>query len=586
VGRVQFDPLHGSRDQLLRRAFGKFQPNADFSRFQAENQGWLRDYALFSAVKQESGGAPWWDWAPGLRLREAPALADARKRLAGEIRYQEFLQYQFSRQWSSLREYARGRGIGVIGDLPIYVAHDSADVWAHQDFFELDSRGRPIRVAGAPPDGFNPEGQRWGNPLYRWDLLKARGYDWWIDRLKFSLQRFDAVRLDHFIGFERYWAIPADAPTAKTGKWQPGPSADFFRKIQQTIGTSRIIAEDLGAVTPEVHALRDRFGLPGMRVLQFAFSGTPSSDYHLPKNAPSNSIFYTGTHDNNTTRGWFLEASGPERNRVLRAVGTSGSEIHWDLIRLAQSSPANLVIVPAQDLLGLDSSGRMNAPGIANGNWSWRVGPRELSSVVASRLRKLGETHGRIAPPSAFDRTRSVVATSAQGLATFAMAYMLKEALQALEHRDLAHWKDAVRAMGTKEWWIGLVAFSISAHVVERGLNTFGAGELSRAVLPLAAGMAAVQLLSGRVSGRDLAISTGSFVVAGTVMSFLADGLLYPALFSSGPPGWIAVTLYSVVKLGVTLYLGEKLEGWIHEWMRASHRSREGVRQKVEAIGR
>lgn len=577
VGRVGYDRLYGSRDALYRRAFANFRPDADFDRFRAENKGWLRNFALFSAVKQENGGAPWWNWDPGLRSRDPRALRGARRRLAPEIRYQEFLQYEFSKQWDALRQVAKLKGVGLIGDLPIYVAHDSVDVWTNQDLFELDSQGRPTRVSGAPPDAFNTDGQRWGNPLYRWDVLRQRGYDWWIGRLEMTLRRFDAVRLDHFIGFERYWAIPGDALTAKTGTWIPGPSTDFFDAIRKALGTSRMVAEDLGAVTPEVHALRDRFQLPGMRVIQFGFSG---DGYHRPDRSPKIGVVYTGTHDTDTVRGWFSGIAGTERAEVLRYVGTDGREIHWDLIKATQASPANLVIVPAQDLLGLDGTGRMNAPGVANGNWSWRVAPGALDAKVADRLRTLSGTNGRVA-----HRASSMAASTAGGLGTFAAAYLLKEALKLAEHRDGARFREAVQAIRTKEWWIALGVFSGASYFADLGLARIGAGGLFRSVLPLTAGMAAVQLLSGKASWRELAISTGSFLAAGTIVSLFADGLLYPILFAAGPPGWLAAGVYTVAKLGVTLYAGEKLESWIRGLLEKNETSgREGVRQKIDAL--
>jgi 4-alpha-glucanotransferase len=549
-GPVDYDALYGSREALFRKAFAKFAPDASFDRFRAEHASWLSDWSLFAALKQERGGSPWWDWDSGLRTRDTAALDAARTRLADEIRYQEFLQYQFDRQWTGLRQSLKARGIGLIGDIPIYVAHDSADVWSNQRLFELDATGRPTRVAGVPPDAFSADGQRWGNPLYRWDELKKTNYDWWTRRFDVTLKRFDAVRLDHFIGFQRYWAIPADASTAKKGQWLPGPGADLFAAVGHK---GRIIAEDLGSVTPEVHALRDRFGFPGMRVLQFAFDGTPEADYHL-KNHPKNAVVYTGTHDNNTTRGWF-DADAP-RKRVLAHLGSDGTSIHWDLVAEAHKSPATLAIVPAQDLLGLGADARMNAPGLAKGNWAWRLKPGELTNAIADKLRTITATSGR--GGGANDVARGV-GREAGGLAQFGLAFLLKEAVKG---------NNALPELAKPSFWGGALVFTGASRLAGRGT-----------VLPLAAGMAAMQLLAGDFSWSRLLMSTGAFLAAGVAVNLVADGLIYPALFAAGPPGWIAAGAYTVAKLAATLYLGEKIEEW---FARARHvPAREGVIQKL-----
>ncbi|MBI2930778.1 MAG: 4-alpha-glucanotransferase [Planctomycetes bacterium] len=407
IGRADYDAVRTSRELLFRKAFRAFRPDAEFDRFRTAGASWLDDFALYSALKEERKLAPWFEWEPDLRARRPEALARAREKLCGEIQYHLFLQYQFARQWAALRHHCAAKGVGLIGDVPIYMADDSVDVWAHPDLFELDASGRPVRVAGVPPDYFSQSGQRWGNPLYRWDVMRERGYEWWIHRLRTVFQRFDAARLDHFIGFVRCWAIPAEAPTAKEGKWLPGPGAAFFQSVFRALGPLEIIAEDLGSVTPEVHVLRDQFGLPGMRVLQFAFSTDPDSEIHRPYMHPRHCVVYTGTHDNDTTVGWFNDRGGPsstrspediarERAFMLRYLASEGREIHWDMIRLAFGSVADVAIVPAQDLLGLNSSARMNLPGSGQDNWEWRL-PSETfdRESVARRLREMCETYGR-----------------------------------------------------------------------------------------------------------------------------------------------------------------------------------------------
>jgi 4-alpha-glucanotransferase len=400
-----------AREPGLRRAFERWHRRggarrAGFDGFRASHRRWLRDFALFSALKAAHGGTAWTDWDDEVRRRRPAALARARRRLADEILYHEFVQFQFDRQWSDLRRHCRRRGVGLFGDLPIFVAHDSADVWAHPEIFRLDAGGRPAVVAGIPPDYFTRTGQLWGNPLYRWDVLRRRGYDWWLARLRSTFARFDAVRIDHFVGFHRFWEVPGGAATAERGRWAPGPGAAFLEAVFRRLGPVQLLAEDLGVVTPEVKALRDRFGLPGMRVLQFAFGDDPEAEAYQPHNYPAHCVVYTGTHDNDTTAGWFRDAgSGAstrskaqirrERALALRYLASDGSEIHWDMIRLAWMSVADTALAPAQDLLGLGSAARMNRPGIAPGNWGWRLRPRQLGPAVADRLAELTVTYGR-----------------------------------------------------------------------------------------------------------------------------------------------------------------------------------------------
>lgn len=408
--RVNYPAATRCKLARLRLAFNAFQKTAsrdrEFEAFRHEQRWWLEDYALFRALRDAHRGDPWTDWAPDLRVRRPKALAAARQELAAAVLFYEFLQYEFHRHWTALRDYCHQRGIGLIGDIPIFVAHDSADVWAHPDIFAIDKAGNPTAVAGVPPDYFAKNGQLWGNPLYRWDVLRNCGYTWWIERLRITFERFDAVRLDHFIGFQRYWAVPAGARTAKEGRYFPGPGAQFFDAVFKKLGPLELIAEDLGVVTPEVEALRDQLGLPGMRVLQFAFSGGEGSGHHLPHTYAQRSVVYTGTHDNDTTVGWFndsgsksstrsCEAIRQEREFTLRYLGTDGREIHWDMIRTALRSVANTAIFPLQDVLGLGSEARMNTPGTGKGNWAWRCPEGLLNSRVRDRLALMTETYAR-----------------------------------------------------------------------------------------------------------------------------------------------------------------------------------------------
>jgi 4-alpha-glucanotransferase len=421
--RVDYVPMARHRTNLLRAAFDTFQSTKQrrgFGAFCESNSAWLDEFALFRALKRAHGGVQWTRWPATVRDRDPDALAAARRDLAHDIALEKFEQFVFEQQWQDLRAYARARGVGLIGDLPIFVAHDSADVWQHPEAFRLDRAGEPTVVAGCPPDYFSVSGQRWGNPLYRWRHMKATGYAWWIDRLRVTLRRFDAVRLDHFIGFQRYWEIPATEPTAVRGRWMKGPGADFFDAVERALGhpgasaggrgpALPLIAEDLGEATPAVYALRDRFRFPGIRLLQFAFGADRQAKSFLPHNYPRRAVVYTGTHDNDTVVGWFHDRGGPdstrsaeqaarERDAALRYLGTTGDEIHWDMIRAALASVARLAVVPVQDLLGLGSEARMNRPGKATGNWSWRVGEGALSPAVAARLASMTRTYGRAAP--------------------------------------------------------------------------------------------------------------------------------------------------------------------------------------------
>jgi 4-alpha-glucanotransferase len=384
--------------------------------FVDENRAWVEDFALFRALKRSFGEVEWTRWSDELRDRQPDAIARARRELADEIEYELFCQLLFDRQWRDLRAAASSRGIGLIGDIPIFVAHDSADVWQHRELFRLGPDGLPTHIAGVPPDYFSATGQRWGNPLYRWRVLRKSGYGWWIDRLRQMLERFDAIRLDHFIGFQRYWEIPASAPTAVEGRWMKGPGAHFFEAVRGALGRLPLIAEDLGAVTPRVRRLRDRFHLPGIRLLQFAFGTDPSAPDFRPHNYPRRCVAYTGTHDNDTTVGWFYERGGgestrseaqteKERRAALAYLGTEGKEIHWEMMRTVHRSVARLAIVPLQDVLGLGSEARMNRPGTSTGNWEWRFERGALRPEIADRLAAMTRTYERTGTSST-DATR------------------------------------------------------------------------------------------------------------------------------------------------------------------------------------
>ena len=399
--RVDFGPVIEWKTGVLRRAFETFNSRrpeglaAELDTFARQEAAWLDDYALFRAIKDEHGGGAWNGWPAALRLRDAEALGAARERLGGEIDLHRFLQFLFFRQWRALKAYANERGIRIVGDIPIFVAYDSADVWSHPDLFHLDHDGNPIVVAGVPPDYFSATGQLWGNPHYRWNVLAERGYQWWVDRLRATLSTVDVVRIDHFRGFEAAWAIPAGEPTAERGEWVPGPGIGLFHALRGALGDLPIIAEDLGVITPEVEAIRDELGLPGMKILHFAWAGD-STNKDRPHNYGRNFIVYSGTHDNDTTVGWFATADPGERFQVHTYIGTNGSNIAWDFIRLAFTSVANTAIVPLQDVLSLGTHARMNLPGRAAGNWGWRYRDGVLSHELAEGLRNLTAATGRL----------------------------------------------------------------------------------------------------------------------------------------------------------------------------------------------
>jgi 4-alpha-glucanotransferase len=413
-GRVDYDAVKDFKGPLLWKAFANFRSAAPGGRrdeletFAQRHRTWLDDYAFYMALKEEHSGSAWSQWERNIALRQPDAMAGWKRTLEQRIQFHIFLQYEFFRQWYGLKADCRQQGIWLFGDIPIFVAHDSADVWAHPELFYLDEAGNSTVVAGVPPDYFSETGQLWGNPLYRWDVMAASGYAWWIQRLRAARELVDIIRLDHFRGFEAYWEVPAGDPTAVNGRWVKGPGTAFFEALQHALGELPIVVEDLGLITAEVRALRECLGLPGMRVLQFAFGGDPHTNEHYPHNYSRDCVVYTGTHDNNTSLGWFREIEAPvssvspqqmraERAMALKYMGSDGARLHWDLIRLALASVADMAVIPLQDVLGLGSEARMNRPGTAQGNWEWRYAADMLTDEVAHRLRQLAEIYGRMA---------------------------------------------------------------------------------------------------------------------------------------------------------------------------------------------
>jgi 4-alpha-glucanotransferase len=398
--RVDFEAVASFKWHLLRQAAESFLNSAaedarrEFEEFCRQKHYWLDTFSRFAALKQQNNDANWPEWAPGLEPDPH------------EVEVQKFIQFEFSRQWTDLRRYCNERGISIMGDIPIFVAHNSADVWGHPDLFDLDERGYPRTIAGVPPDYFSATGQCWGNPLYRWDVMEQSEYGWWVHRVQSILDQVDLVRLDHFRGFEKYYEIPAGATTAVDGRWVEGPGDRFFARLKEVFGTLPFVAEDLGLITEEVHALRDRWEFPGMRVLQFAFGNPACDDPFKPHNFIRNCVVYTGTHDNDTTAGWLRasaganntqseEQLGAEREFALRYVQSDGSEIHWDFIRLAVASVAEIAVYPMQDVLGLGSDARMNVPATTENNWAWRCREEYLDPRWSARLRTLARTYGR-----------------------------------------------------------------------------------------------------------------------------------------------------------------------------------------------
>ncbi len=398
--RVDYASVRRWKEKLFRLSWEHFLRDAsapergEFEAFRAspEQARWLPDWALFSALKAKLGGT-WSSWSGGLSRRRPDALARASREFADVLAYHAYLQFLFFRQWEQVKAEANRRGIAVMADVPIYLLHDSADAWVHPELFTLDSDFRPKLVAGVPPDDFSPAGQLWGYPLYRWDRMEEEGFNWWVARIRMNFRIADIVRLDHFRGFVAYWAVPASEREASNGQWMPGPGRKLFRALGRMLGEVPLVAEDLGTITEDVRELLRELGIPGMKVLQFAFSEDDS--LYLPHRHVSNAVVYTGTHDNDTTRGWFENLGPPERERILHYLGCDGREIEWALIRAAYASAADRAIVPLQDVFGLGSEARMNTPGKAEGNWSWRARREGFRPELAARLRRLAELTGR-----------------------------------------------------------------------------------------------------------------------------------------------------------------------------------------------
>ncbi len=382
-----------ARQEFMQHASA--EDHAAFKEFGTQQQHWLKDFALYTALHHEHEGRSWLDWPVLLRDREPQALEEVRGRLADQIEQTCFEQFIFFRQWFALKRYANERGILLFGDMPIFVAHDSADVWVHRQYFKLDEAGHPFVVTGVPPDYFSATGQRWGNPHYQWDLMQSDGFQWWIERMTTQFVLFDLVRIDHFRGFESCWEIPAQSPTAEGGRWVDVPGDALFGVLRATFNTLPLVAEDLGIITPEVDALREKHRFPGMKILQFAFEGGPTNPY-LPHNHKKDSVVYTGTHDNNTTVGWFQELSYPAQNYIMEYLAKPLESMPLPLIRSAFASVANLAIIPMQDVLRLDAEHRMNLPGTPQGNWGWRYTWDQVPDDLVPRLRRMVEMYGRL----------------------------------------------------------------------------------------------------------------------------------------------------------------------------------------------
>ena len=396
--RVDYGRVTEFRTALLRTAaesfFSKKNDMVAYRAFVKSSAKWLEDFALFMALKSKFNNREWSSWDADLVRRKPAALKQARIELEEDVNFWKFTQWCFFRQWTALKKYANDRGVHIVGDIPIFIAFQSADVWSHPELFFLDKQHRPTVVAGVPPDYFSETGQRWGNPLYRWKVMEKDDYSWWIERIRATLATVDFVRIDHFRGFCAYWEIPATEATAVRGRWVEGPKDKLFKVIQKKLGSLPIIAEDLGVITPDVVALRDKFGFPGMRVLQFAFAADTENIF-LPHNYVHNTVVYTGTHDNDTSVGWFRSATARERAFVQKYIGTDGGVFHWELIRLAARSVADFAVYPFQDVLGLGTEGRMNFPGKINDNWEWRFTWNQVGPEHAARLYELTALYGR-----------------------------------------------------------------------------------------------------------------------------------------------------------------------------------------------
>ena len=397
---VNYEKIYNSRFALLRKAFNRadIENDTNYKKFVEDQSAWLKDYAMYMAIKDSLGGVAWIEWDEDIRLRKPAAMAHYEETLKEDIAFYSYLQYLFATQWSALKAYANGKGINIIGDIPIYVAFDSADTWANPELFQLDEENIPTAVAGCPPDAFSATGQLWGNPLYRWDYHEKTGFAWWIRRLAYCFTIYDVVRIDHFRGFDEYWAIPYGDPTAEFGRWEKGPGYALFEAMKKALGNREVIAEDLGFLTPSVLKLVKKTGYPGMKVLQFAFDSREESNY-LPHNYPHNCVVYTGTHDNNTVRGW-LDDMCEEDNALaedyMNNADTPKDERPWEFIRLALGSVADLAVIPLQDYLCLGTEARINLPSTLGNNWKWRLVPGQVTDEMLEKMCHLNKLFGRL----------------------------------------------------------------------------------------------------------------------------------------------------------------------------------------------
>ena len=398
---IDYGAIYNQKYPLLRKAYENFKSSdnnemkGSLENFKRENSSWLNDYSLYISLKNHFNGLPWNEWAQDIKNREDGAMHHYRSELADDIEYHNFIQFLFFKQWGDVKRYANENGIKIIGDIPIFVAADSSDAWANPEIFLFDKERKPVKVAGVPPDYFSATGQLWGNPLYNWEKLKETNYSWWVERVRANLSTCDIIRIDHFRGFEAYWAVPYGDDTAINGQWEPGPGIDLFNAIKSQLGELPIIAEDLGLMTQGVIDLREATGFPGMKILGFAFDSGEENDY-LPHTYTKNCVVYTGTHDNDTLVGWFQKAKEEDRQFARDYLNSrSDDEIHWDAIRGAWSSVACMAISPVQDFLGLGSEARINTPGVASGNWQWRLKQGVLTNELAERIAKLTKIYSR-----------------------------------------------------------------------------------------------------------------------------------------------------------------------------------------------
>lgn len=400
AGYVDYEKIYNCRYEILRKAYerSRIADDVDFQKFCKENKEWLDDYALYTEIKAANGGKSWSEWEDDYRLRDELALEKFAKENQEGILFQKFMQYEFATQWSELKAYANKKGIEIIGDIPIYVAFDSADSWSHPELFQFDENGLPTGVAGCPPDAFSATGQLWGNPLYKWEYHKETGYAWWMKRIRHCVELYDVIRIDHFRGFDEYYSIPYGDLTAEFGHWEKGPGMDIFRTVKESLGDVKIIAEDLGFLTESVIRMVEESGYPGMKVLEFAFDSREPSNY-LPHNYDKNCVVYTGTHDNETLAGWYRELKKEDKKFALRYMGRkklSVNEAVWEIIRLAQSSVADTCIIPIQDYLCLGNEARINHPSTLGGNWIWRLHRDEISKKLVKKIRRMTELYCRI----------------------------------------------------------------------------------------------------------------------------------------------------------------------------------------------